>query len=58
MILNINQEVDWQLIKKDNQALINKGNQKEKRHRLPHLNHTGDIVLLKNAWITKFIKDA
>ena len=50
-ILNINQEANYQLIK---QALINKGNQKENRRRQSHMYRTGDKVLLKNAWKTKF----
>ena len=57
-ILNINQEANWQLIKQRKQALINKGNQKENRRRQSHVYHTGDKVLLKNAWKTKFNQDA
>ena len=53
VILNINQEANWQLIKQRKQALINKGNQKENRRRQSHVYHTGDKVLLKNVWKTK-----
>ena len=57
-ILNINQEANWQLIKQRKQALINKGNQKENRRRQSHVYRTGDKVLLKNAWKTKYNADA
>ena len=49
-ILNINQEANWQLIKQLEQALINKGNQKENCCRCFHVYCTGDKVLLKNSW--------
>ena len=52
---NVNQEANCQQCK---QALINKGNQKENRRRQSHVYHTGDKVLLKNAWKTKFNQDA
>ena len=39
-ILNINQEATWQLIKQYKQALINKGNQKQNRHRQSNMYHT------------------
>ena len=57
-ILNINQEANWQLIKQRKQALINKGNQKENHQRQSHVYHTGDKVLLKNAWKLQFKQDA
>ena len=38
--------------------LINKGNQNENHIRLTHVYHTGDKVLLKNAWKTKLNHDA
>ena len=53
-ILNINQEANWQLIKQH----INKGNQKENRRRQSYMYRTGDKVLLKSAWKTKFNQDA
>ena len=56
-ILNINQEANWQLNKQCKQVLINKGNQKENQSRQSHVYHTGDKVLLKNAWKTKFNQD-
>ena len=37
---------------------MNKGNQKQNCHRLSHVYHTGDKVLLNNAWKTKFKQDA
>ena len=55
-VLNINKEANWQLNKQYQQALINKGNQKQYRRRQPHVYHTGYKVLLKNAWKTKFTK--
>ena len=57
-ILNINQEANRQLTKQHKQALRNKGNQKENCQRQFHVYHTGDKVLLKNAWKTKFNRDA
>ena len=49
VILNINQEVNWKLIKKHIQALINKGNKKDNYCRQSNMYRTGDKVLLKNA---------
>ena len=57
-ILYINQEANWQLIKQRKQTLINEGIQKEYCHRQSHVYHTGDKVLLKNVWKTKFNQDA
>ena len=57
IILNINQEANWQLMKQLKQAKTNKGNQKENRHRQSHVYHTGEKVLLKNVWKTKFKQD-
>ena len=57
-IFNINQKANWQLIKQHKQALINKGNQKEYCRRQSHVYRTGDKVLFKNAWKTKFNQDA
>ena len=54
VIPTINQEANWQLIKQRKQVLINKGNQKENRRRQSHVCHTGDKVVLKKAWKTKF----
>ena len=45
------------MIKQRKQALINKGNQKQNRHRQSHVYRTGDKVLLKIVWKTKFNKD-
>ena len=55
--LNINQEAKCQSIIQFKQALINKVYQKEIRRRQYHLYYTGDKVLLKNAWKTKFDQD-
>ena len=57
-ILNINQEANWQLIKHCIQESINKGNQKENLHRQFHVCHTGDKVLLKSLWKTKFNQES
>ena len=57
-ILSINQEANWQSIEQCKQALLNEGNQKEYCHRQYHVYHTGDKVLLKNAWKTKSKQDA
>ena len=56
-ILNINKEANKQLNKNHKQALINKGNQKEYCCSQSHVYHTGDKVLFKKAWKTKFNKD-
>ena len=52
--LTINQEANWQLIQQCKQTLINKGNQKQYRHTQYYMYHTGNKVLLKKAWKTKF----
>ena len=53
-ILNIKQEAKWQFIKQHKQAIINIGNEKENGHRQPHNYRTGDRVVFKNVWKTKF----
>ena len=45
VILNINQDANWQSIKQRKQALLNKGYQKENRRRQSHMYRTGDKVL-------------
>ena len=50
--------LNWKLNKQFKHALINKGNQKENLHEQSHVHHTGDKVLLKNAWKMKFNQDA
>ena len=57
-IFNINQEANWQLIEQRKQVIINKGNQKENRLTHSHVHCTGDKVLLRNVWKTKFNQDA
>ena len=52
VILNINQEINWQLIKQCEQAPINKGNQKENYHRQSHVYYSVGKVLLMNTWKT------
>ena len=54
VILNINQEAYWQLIKQGKKVPINKVNLKDNHQRQSHVYHIGDKVLLKNAWKTKF----
>ena len=56
--LNTRHEADWQLIKQRKQDLINKGNARENRKRLEHTYKTGDLVLRKNAWKTKYNDEA
>ena len=58
LVLNINQEANLQLIKQRKQALINKDDQKENRHRQSHVYRTEDKVLLKIVCKTKFNYDA
>ena len=57
-ILNTCHEVNWQLIKKRKQDLINKGNQRENHNQKEHTYNKWKKVLLKNAWKTKFNQDA
>ena len=57
VILNINQEANWQSIIQHKQALINKGIQKQNHCRQSHVDRTGDKVLLKNKWKTKLNYD-
>ena len=57
-ILNTCHEAKWQLIKKRKQDLINKGNQRENRHKKEYTYNKGDKVLLKNARKTEFNQDA
>ena len=58
LILFINQEANWQLLKQSKQVSINNANQKENRRRQYHVYCTGYKVLLKNTWKTKFNQDA
>ena len=57
-ILNVRHEANWNIIKQRKQALINRGNARENRTRIPHEYKVGDLVLLKNEWSTKFNQDA
>ena len=52
--MNTRHEANWQLIKTRKQNLINKGNARENRKRTEHVYKPGDLVLLKNAWNTKY----
>ena len=51
-------DIDWDIIRKQKQDLINKGNNLENRNGINHTYKQGDKVLLKNAWYTKFNQDA
>ena len=55
---DVNQEANWQLIKQHEHVSLNKDNQKENHSRQSHVYHTGDKVLLMNAWKTKFNQDS
>ena len=57
-VLNVRHEANWKLIKERKQKLINRGNERENKNRVPHEYKIGDKVLLKNAWKTKFNQDA
>ena len=57
-ILNRRHDVDWEVVKKRKQDLINKGNARENKKRKTHEYKTGDKVLLRNAWKTKFNQNA
>ena len=51
-------DVDWEATKKRKQDLINKGNEREDKNCKTHTYQTGDKVLLRNAWKTKFNQNA
>ena len=57
-ILNQHHDVNWEAVKKRKQGLINKGNTRENKKRKTHEYKTGDKVLLRNAWKTKFNHNA
>ena len=57
-IMNTRHEANWQLIKTRKQNLIDKGNARENRKRTEHVYKPGDLVLLKNAWNTKYNNQA
>ena len=57
-IINRRHNLDWEIIRKRKQDLINKGNERENRNRPNHAYKQGDKALLKNAWKTKFNRDA
>ncbi len=46
MILNVQHQADWELIKRRKQDRINSNNQKENSKRIPHTYRVGDKVLL------------
>ena len=47
----INQEANWQLMKQRKQALINKGNQKQNKHRQSQVSH------LRQRHIKKYVEN-
>ena len=55
--INIIQEVNWQFMNQCKQVLINKSNQRGNLQTQSYVYCTGDNILLKNAWKTKFNKD-
>ena len=57
-IINQSHDVNWKTIRKRKHGLINKGKQWENHNRISNMYKQGDIVLLKNAWKTKFNQDA
>ena len=58
LFLNTRHKAAWQKIKQRKQDLINKGNARENKKRLKYMYKPGDLVLLKNAWKTKYNADA
>ena len=57
-ILNQHHNVDWESVKKRKQELVNKGNVQENKKHRTNMYQTGDKVLLRNAWKTKFNQNA
>ena len=57
-IINPHYKIDWELIRKQKQDLINKGNKGENCKKISHAYKQGDMVLLKNIWKTKLNQDA
>ena len=49
MMLNIAHEANWDLIKQQKQAKINKNNKLENAKRTPHVYNIGDKVLLRKG---------
>ena len=57
IILNFNQEANWQLIKQRKQVPLYKGDHKLNCGSQSHVHRTGEKVALKNAWKTKANQD-
>ena len=57
-MINQRDDINWEIIRKHKQDLINKGNKRENRNKMNHVYKEGDKVLFKNAWKTKFNHDA
>ena len=57
-IMNWHHDIDWKIIRKQIQDLINKGNKHENRDQIKYRYKQGDQVLLKNVRETKFNQNA
>ena len=55
-IINQCHSVDWEMIRKRKQDLINKGNERENRNQIKHKHKQGDKVLLKTRGRLNSIK--
>ena len=54
MILNIQHQANWELIKQRKQRIIVKNNKQENAKRSPHIYRAGDHVLLKRGTENKY----
>ena len=57
-IINRRHDIDWIIIRKQKQDLINKGSEHENSNQINQMYKKGDKVLLNFAWETKFNQDA
>ena len=53
-IINQNHDVDWEIIRKRKQDLLNKDNERENHNLIKCKYKQGDKVLFQNTWKTKF----
>ena len=56
-MINQYPDIDWKMIWKYKQDLINKGNECKNCNQIKYIYKQGDKVLLKNAWKTKLKHD-
>ena len=56
-IINYINDIDWKIIRKQRQDVINKGTKHENGFQINHTYKQGYKVSLKNVWKTKFNQD-